>query len=215
MNSQINKLISIGSQSLGKSSFTLGEQILNLAGNLQRELNNLLTKKNGFYAFESSLHVFQSGSSDNQIITLETWNSEELWRNKYEEFAQDCLFFAEDIFGGQFCIKNNNICSFDPETGELEIIADSLENWAKCILEDYDFFTGFSLAHDWQKKYGLIPPNTKLIPKIPFVFGGEFNLDNLYLLDSVKAMKLRANLAKQILNCPDGTQIIFKLVEND
>jgi hypothetical protein len=60
---------------------------------------------------------------------------------------------------------------------------------------------------------GPIPINSRLIPKIPFVCGGDFNIENLAVINSVSGMKSRANLANQIANLEDGTQIEFKIVE--
>lgn len=36
-------------------------------------------------------------------------------------------FFAEDVFGGQFCIKDSKVYTFDPETGSLGYLADDIE----------------------------------------------------------------------------------------
>lgn len=47
--------------------------------------------------------------------------------------------------------------------------------------------------------------------KIPFVLGGEFSLDNLYLFSSVKNMRSRGNIANQILDLPDGMEIQIKV----
>lgn len=212
MKTHCQKLLSIAGEPLIDSSPVFNKIVLDLAGNLGKELQNLLLQKNGFYCFESALHFFPSGLSDN-TISLEHWNSLELWKQHYSFLADEYLFFAEDIFGGQFCIVKDKICTFDPETGDIEKIANNFETWAKCILDEYDFLTGFSLAHSWQEKYGEIPPGTRLLPKIPFIYGGEFKIDNLYLLDSITGMKLRADLAQQIQNSPDGTKIKFKIIE--
>ena len=212
MTGHIEKLVSIGSHPLGNSPPKLSEALLNLAGALGEELYFLLSQKNGFYAFESALHVFPAGHL-NDIIELEAWNSEQLWKECYGSLTENCLFFAEDIFGGQFCVLNNKICSFDPETGDIQEIADNFERWAKCILDDYNMMTGYSLAHSWQEKYGAIPVNRRLLPKIPFVCGGEFKIDNLYLVDAVKGMKFRADIAKQIRDCPDGSKITIRVID--
>ena len=145
-------------------------------------------------------------------MDLETWNSEQLWRECYGTLAENCLFFAEDIFGVQFCILNDKICSFEPETGDIKEISDSLDFWAKYILEDYKVLTGYPIAHLWQKQYRSIPINTRLVPKIPFVCGGKFEIDNLYLIDATEGMKFRASIAQQIQNSPDGTNISIKIV---
>ncbi len=189
----------------------LTDQMRSLAGSLADELLSMLRERNGFYALESALHVFPSHSSQ-QEMGLEKWNDSALWRNDYKGMADDCLFFAEDVFGGQFCIKDNKVYTFDPETGALDYLADDIEGWAKAIVSDYAVLTGYPLAHQWQEQHGQLPAKKRLLPKIPFVAGGEFALDNLYLADSVDGMKFRADIANQIKELPDGAQIKFSVV---
>lgn len=206
------KLISIASFALGEKEIGLSKAIRNSCGKLGLELESLLSQKNGFYAFESALHLFPSGPSEG--INIEQWNSKDLWISSYGDLlADNCVFFAEDIFGCQFCIYQDEVHSFDIETGELEFMASSIEEWAAIILEDYNMWTGYSLAHDWQVKHGRIPINTRLMPKVPFVCGGEFITENLSLIDAVSGMKSRANLAVQLINLEDGQQIEFKIIE--
>lgn len=181
-----------------------------LAGALVSQLLEMLYKRNGFYALESALHVFPTHSSKDEIGICE-WNENTLWCSAYKGFTDGCLFFAEDIFGGQFCIKDSKIYIFDPETGLLEYLADDIESWAKLVINDYEVLTGYSLAHKWQKQYGLLPAGKRLLPKVPFVMGGEFVLDNLYLVDAVEGMKFRANIACQIKDLPDGAQVRFNI----
>jgi hypothetical protein len=66
--------------------------------------------------------------------------------------------------------------------------------------------------HDWQVENGAIPQGKRLMPKIPFVLGGKYSLDNIYALDSVSAMKSRGNLALQLRDLPDGTKVEFRVV---
>ncbi|ELS32848.1 MULTISPECIES: SMI1/KNR4 family protein [Pseudanabaena] len=212
MNIHTEKLVSIGSHPLGEELPYLSQTLLDFASSLADDLYNLLSKKNGFLAFESALHVFPAENSS-LIMTLETWNSDNLWRNNYGTLVKNCLFFAEDIFGGQFCIFEDKIYSFDPETGTKEFVANNIEQWAKAILSDYNVLTGFPLAHEWQKKNGNLPIDKRLLPKIPFVVGGDFVVDNLYSVDSVQGMKIRADIAQQIKDLPDGAKINIRVVD--
>src|SRR5438309_1862194 len=91
---------------------TLSGPPMNVGGELAPELLRLLALRNGFYAFESALHVFPAGHIEG-VLDIETWNSEVLWRREFGSMADGCLFFAEDIFGGQFCIKDARVHSFD------------------------------------------------------------------------------------------------------
>ncbi|HKJ50859.1 MAG TPA: SMI1/KNR4 family protein [Gammaproteobacteria bacterium] len=212
MSKYVDKLLSISSSPFVQEQATLKPELLEISGKLGQELEGLLHIKNGFYAFESALRVFPSCSSE-LSIGLGDWNSDNLWRKDYSGLADGCLFFAEDVFGGQFCINNDFVCTFDPETGGLEEMAPSIEKWAKELLNDYNLWTGYSLAHEWQECNGILTKNTRLMPKIPFVCGGQFVIANLVAIDATSGMRSRANLARQIIDLPDGAQIEFKIVD--
>ncbi|MGO2303322.1 MAG: hypothetical protein ACTH5W_01300 [Providencia sp.] len=178
---------------------------------LMSELAFVLEKKNGFYGFESALHLFPYESIGTEIGAID-WNKHDLWISEYKDMALGAFFFAEDIFGNQFCIKDDLIQIFDPEIGSFDKLAGNFEEWSKAILDDYSFLTGYSLANQWQNTYGKIPSMHRLIPKIPFVLGGEYTLENLYLSNSIDAMKFRASLALQIRNTPDGESISINTI---
>ncbi|RZU53302.1 hypothetical protein EV385_5217 [Krasilnikovia cinnamomea] len=127
--------------------------------------------------------------------------------------AEGILFFAEDIFGGQFGIKDDAIYSFDPETGEAAHLASSVDEWVRAVLGDYEFVTGYPLAHQWQAQYGVLPIGERLVPKRPFVLGGDYTPENLVALEAAKGMRFRGDLAVQLRDLPDGASIKFKIVD--
>lgn len=208
--SSLEKLLLNAGSSLGEGEPEIQGRLLECAGALADQILGMLRQRNGFYALESALHVFPARSSQHEL-GISDWNENALWRSRYNGLADGCLFFAEDVFGGQFCIKGNRIYTFDPELGSLEYLADTIEQWAQTLLRDYEFLTGYPLAHQWQKQNGQLPVGKRLVPKTPFVLGGEFTLDNLHLIDAVEGMRLRADLAVQIKDLPDGAQIRFSV----
>jgi len=211
MTQALQKLIEIGGEALGPANAM--PDVASLASGaapIANELAELLMQKNGFFAFEAALHVFPWESRGAEV-GLQAWNSPDLWIGEYQGMADGCLFFAEDIFGGQFCVGEGGIYQFDPETGEKTKIASGAEEWADAILRDYRVLTGYPLAHQWQQLHGAIAPGYRLVPKVPFVVGGEFEIENLYLLDAVRAMRLRASFAVQIRDLPDGAKIKFTI----
>lgn len=211
--SHIQKLLSISGNSLASLEFPRLERFDSVAdARFRTDLSVLLSQKNGFYAFESALHVFPSTAAAGELGLFD-WNTPARWIDAYEGLADACVFFAEDVFGGQFCARANGIHSFEPETGALALIANDLDGWACQILDDYDALTGYSVAHSWQKRCGAIAANTRLLPKVPFVTGGAYDVENLYAHDSTKGMLSRANLAVQIRDLPDGAAIKWKIVD--
>lgn len=178
---------------------------------LGSELYHLLELKNGFYAFESALHVFPYTSDLG--TGLEAWNAESLWRDRYKDLADGLLFFAEDIFQDQFCLskKQSGVFRLQAETGAAIPMADSVENWAAVILADHKAETGWPLAHAWQEKNGSLPDGQRLMPKTPFFLGGEYNLENLWAGDPLEGMRFKADIAIQTRDLPDGAQVQLKV----
>jgi hypothetical protein len=181
---------------------------------LEQELCSLLADKNGFFSFESAL-VVRPLDYEHQPLGVLQWNHSTLWRAEYKTDLGESVFFAEDVFGIQFCIQGDSIQSFDPETGRFTKLADTLEDWARWILENHTLRTGWPLAHQWQAQHGSLQPGIRLLPKVPFVCGGQFSVENLYELNDVEGMRFRASLANQLIGVPEGTQIVFKIKRSE
>jgi len=207
----IDKLCGIGSQALCELAVDKNSALMAR----ERGLYRLLCKKNGFFCFESALHVFHSGVAAINVPSLEGWNDLRGWRGDYGTIipSQD-VFFAQDIFGGQFFLREGVVWSFDPETAEIERVAADIEEWCAIILSDWRLLTGYSLAHEWQKVYGKLAVNKRLVPKVPFFSGGDYSVENLYAEDAEASMKFRAEIARQIVDLPDGSTIRLKVTDD-
>jgi len=48
---------------------------------------------------------------------------------------------------------------------------------------------------------------------MPFVFDGEFSVENLYPIDAVTGMRFRGSIAMQTKDVPDGRQIRLGVVD--
>lgn len=208
LGSSLLKMAEIGSADLGAGKVVLSANLWERAGAIGEELISFLEQKNGAYLFESSLHIFPAQTSP-LSVGIDEWNSDEGWRQEYGDLAAGYLFFAEDLFGVQFCIKSDSVWSFDPETGDAQFIGKSLDDWAGEVLRDFRVLTGHPLAQAWQRKNGPLPVGYRLVPKVPFVCGGAFDLSNLILMDADRGMRLRGQLASQIKDLPDGAKIRF------
>jgi hypothetical protein len=179
---------------------------------LGAELFNMLLLKNGFYAFESALHVFPVTTDKRSGV--EGWNANVLWRNEYHDLAEGLLFFAEDVFQDQFCLstKQSGVFRFHAESGQIDFLADSLEKWAARILSNDRVETGWPLAHEWQAKNGPLPRGQRLMPKTPFFMGGEYTLENLWAGNPIEGMRLKGDLAMQTRHLPSGTKVKLSII---
>ncbi|MEU8820878.1 hypothetical protein [Actinoplanes sp. NPDC048796] len=184
MGDALERLITAGSPALAPHSPAPGP------------LAALHDRKNGFYAFESALLVRPVSAPAAPVLDVAAWNSRRLWGAVYGATLDGVTFFAEDVFGGQFGLRGDEVVSFNPETGELEHLAPSLEAWATEIIDDHSVMTGRPLAHEWQLKHRPLSPGERLIPVVPFVLGGEYAVDNLRPITDVEAMRVYGDLYK-------------------
>lgn len=205
-----NKLLDVAGTPFLPST-SLGLSGLERFGGNGQALEDLLKEKNGFFCFEQALRIFPSATTD-QSWGVNDWNRHDLWKEDYRGLADGVMCFAEDIFGNQFCISNGTIHSFNPETAEVAFLAETIEDWASQIVSDYNVMTGYGFAHEWQEINGILPARHRLMPKHPFVLGGEYELSNLVSMDSVRVMKNLGNLAHQIYDLPDGAEVRFKIL---
>jgi hypothetical protein len=210
MNSALDKLLKHSSLALSSNeqNFDL-VPILNKGG-VYSELRDLLSIRNGFFAFEKALHIYPLTKYMCETSLL-SWNGADKWRHMYPKIGPSDLFFGQDIFGMQFCLRDEGVFSLDVETGEFEMLALTLEAWAQAVLDDYEYLTGYPVAHAWQQKYGSLAEEQRLCAKIPFVAGGDFKLENLFVCSSLKAIELRADIASQIRNMPDGAKVRIRV----
>jgi hypothetical protein len=201
----IEELLSISSEPLAPRPSIFPEFIREYA--LGSELFGMLEQKNGFYAFESALHVFPLTSDPE--AGLEAWNAGSLWRNEYQDLTEGLLFFAEDILQDQFCLsqKQSGVHRFQAETGQTIFMTKTVEEWAGVILSNYRTETGWPFVHEWQEKNGVLPLGKRLMPKTPFFLGGEYKIENLWAGNPLEGMRFKADLAMQTRQLPEGAKV--------
>ena len=214
MNSALAKLLSVSSGSLLPAWNEHEEGRLSALQVAHSALLHMLRSRNGFFAFESALHVYPLGSSPTVLNLLE-WNSPNTWRHEYGALIEESvLFFAQDVFGNQFAITKKGVVLFYSEFAECEQIATDLDEWADALIANWREFTGFELAHEWQLQNRPLSEGERLIPKIPFVIGGKYEVENLYAGRIVDAMRFRGSLARQLAAVPDGTPISVTILKH-
>ncbi|MCK1970561.1 hypothetical protein ACP26F_00750 [Franconibacter pulveris 1160] len=61
-----------------------------------KELISFLETKNGFYGFESALHLFPLRAEGSEVGLI-SWKQLSLWIEAFNRMASEALFFAEDM----------------------------------------------------------------------------------------------------------------------
>ncbi|NBH74968.1 hypothetical protein [Rodentibacter pneumotropicus] len=166
-------------------------------------LEKFYIEKNGFLAFEGSFRVLPISESFSRGFY--SWN-EFLAK---ELNLKDMLFFADNILGEGFCIYKDLFYKYDFESGDLELMGSNLEDFSSTLLSDYNYYTAYSIAKEWQEKNSEILFDEVLLPKLPFVLGGDYSINNLYLCNVRRMIILKSKILDSIKKHNDGDKIKF------
>lgn len=162
------------------------------------------------YYFDRSLH-FYGCTNKNKFHDYE-FRTNLINRFYGEILEEDSLIsFGEDVFGNQFVFYSKGIGLFMLETAEIEYISANFRSFLeKVFIVDRDYYSGESLVKQLIKNERKLDFHERLNPKIPFVLGGEFKLDNLYRMTYKEITEYNSSIAIQIKNLPDGEEIQIK-----
>ncbi len=164
----------------------------------------------GFAIFDGALRFF-SVCAEPEARNVIEWNKPETWKFEYKELLNEPIWcFAEDVFGNQFCFKNDGVYWLEAETGKLERLCSTFSEWKELVDSDVDYYTGCTFARAWYDLHDAddpLTPNKILMPLTPFFCNGDFDVSNLFPMEAREAMCLRGNVAYQIKDTPDGTPI--------
>ena len=204
--SNIDKLLSVSSNSIVTGSPILEISNSSVSSSLVSELTALLQSRNGFFAFASALHVFPAESSEHGFGMID-WNIGTAWKQEYGGVADKLLCFGQDIFANQFALCGDGVVVFNCEIGSYAHFSVSLEEWAEKVLSNYNLVTGYSLAKAWQQQNRLLKPGERLFPVQPFVVGGAYSSENLRAMKYLEILKFFGYFSSQIRLLPEGAHV--------
>lgn len=168
---------------------------------------------NGGLFWDGALLIRPLWAVGDAPLAIADWNQEILWKGRYGSTCRDITFFAEDTFGCQFGLSSDGIVHFDPEIGTAKVISTTFEGWCGELCRDPEFYTGYPVLAAWERKHGKLAAKSRLIPKLFFVFGGEYESDNMICKPDLTCMLIRAELWEMIRDVPDGASIRLQVID--
>lgn len=165
---------------------------------------------NGGMFFGGSLILYSFGATDSYAQISEV---NKTLNKEFGSLFKELFAFGQDIFGNQFCFESGttNIIFFGIEDGDRKIMNGSFKDWLATMENDSDFYTGYPYLHRWKNSYQL-RDDERLCPKIPFIIGGEYEMDNFYTCSFPNYIGINASIAKQIFDLPDGQEIKLAII---
>jgi hypothetical protein len=172
---------------------------------LPRDLLSLLTDTNGFILHEGALHVRGASLAPEWHSLRAAWRGPRAFHVLYESVTTSDIPFAQDQVGDQFLIREGIILRLSAETGEIELLADSIEDFFNKVNADIEKFLTVGLSHRMQ-------PGQLLHAFPPFCLQDPVPA-SLRAVPASEVILFHADFAKQIRDIPDGGQVEFKIVD--
>lgn len=127
--------------------------------------------------------------------------------NAFLTFKENGLTpFAEDAFGVQFCVDTNNLVSvFYPESAEIEQLNVSKDEFLEDIHSNPDETLSLGIFNEACLKLGRLKIDEHFAMKVELSLGGEFSVNNMFIMKSIDHMNSLYKISEQIKNDQIGT----------
>ncbi len=171
-----------------------------------------LRSYNGGYYFDNSLHLFGLRATNkwNDFVQMNA-----LISNLYGDLLDISYSFGEDIFGNLFGQSAEGCVMINIESGEIEHLAKNFEQWVTVLLDDVNYLTGHALTEELEvNEIEDLGNGFRLCPKYPFILGGDYLMDNLYLKFFSENLEYNSSIAHQIINTPEGKEVNLKITRS-
>ena len=169
-------------------------------------LVNVLRDANGFILHGGALHVRGACLTPDWHSLRLAWRGPGAFRTLYDGLRATDIPFAQDQLGDQFLIRGAAVLRLSAETGDIEPLVDSLEEFFSHVNEDVEDFLKVGLRH-------AIQPGQLLFAYPPFAFRESEEGATLNPVPAGELISFHAELARKVRELPDGGQIEVKIAD--
>ena len=125
---------------------------------LPAELVRVLSETNGFILHQGAIHVRGACLTPDWHSLRAAWRGAKAFHVLYEDVRPSDIPFAQDLVGNQFLIRESTVIRLFAETGEMEPLAPSLQDFFTRLSSDIERFLnvliGFARISDHQRHHG-------------------------------------------------------------
>ena len=179
---------------------------------------DLLSITNGLEFYGGYYRLF--GTNSAQAITLDSWNSDTLWREIWKDYVSGYYFFGMSAIGDQFAyrLKDGNIQSHQVYY---------LDGITMDIIEIYDSFEAFferefvlkaqggmeSIFVSARERFGNLDLSTSCIYSPSLMIVNDPSVENLMLLPTKDVMTINGDLLVQLSDSEESTTKLEQYID--
>ena len=117
---------------------------------LPTDLFHILSDSNGFILHEGALHVRGACLTPEWHSLRSAWRGANAFQILSDELLPSDIPFAQDQMGDQFLIRAGVVLRLCAETGEIERVADGIEDFFRKVSDDIEGYLNVGLRHTMQ-----------------------------------------------------------------
>lgn len=172
----------------------------------------LLETVNGYVAYHGGLHVRGACRSPIWHSLREAWSGPRAIHRLFPAVSPEDVPFGQDALGDQFVLRDGRVWKLAAEIGELMSLDMPLWDFDAAIRADPDGFLNLAPLRRFQAEGGTLEPGQLLSVMPPFVVKHDGAENYSYrAIPAQDRLNFLCDLAAQLRDVPDGTQIQFKV----
>ena len=183
-----------------------GIEDIQLFTKLPAELAAVLKETNGFILHSGAFHLRGAVLTPEWHSLGAALNGAHAFHRLYGSVLESDIPFGQDQLGDQFILREGSIFRLVAETGEIEFISHSLSQFLIAVAENIEAFLNVGLNHK-------LEPGQLLHAYPPFVTKEAAHGVSLKPCEATELIRFHAEIARQIAELPDGTQISIKFTQ--
>jgi hypothetical protein len=186
-----------------------------LLDRLPEELADLLRQINGFIQFHGGLHLRGACKQPAWHSLRAAWLGKEAFHRLYPAVEEDDIPFAEDCLGDQFLLRDDEVWKLSAETGDVESLEVSFDEFLEQAQDDPVEFLGLHPLLQFQQEGGALEPGQLLSSYPPFCTEQADDGVRLNKVSTLERHRFLARLAAKIRALPEGAEIDVSIIEDD
>jgi hypothetical protein len=181
---------------------------------LPKDLQTLLGHTNGFVAFDGGIHVRGACLEPDWHSIRTFWMGSFALHERYTALTEDDIPFAEDCVGDQFLLRSGQVILLDTETGEVEVLANSLLEFLEKIQSDPQETLGMHPLIGMREEDGeFLEPGQLINVFPPFCTKEAAEGVAMSPVPTMQRLDYLVELSKVMSDLDDGHEFVYRFTE--
>ncbi|WP_133645101.1 hypothetical protein [Zeaxanthinibacter enoshimensis] len=178
---------------------------------LPNNFSDFFGQVNGIIAFNGGLHIRGCVNAPDWHSIKYYWTGEGALHKKYEELDEQDIPFGQDCLGDQFLLRNLTVHQLSGETGDLENLGLTFEQFISNAIEDPMNFLSLQPLQQFLNQGGHLTPGESLSVYPPFCTKESANGVSIKNVPTKERIDFLANFYQQLKDLGEGQQIQIKI----